>query len=79
MLCPGQAGLSHLTQFKKYLRLTQILHWIMYVLIMASGSDQSSELSMLNGGDDGSISPDSRHLEGLTIELEYFQLCIVLG
>ena len=51
----------------------------MCVLIMASGSDQSSELSVLDGGDDGSISPDSRHLEGLTIELEYFQLCIVLG
>ena len=34
----------------------------MCVLIMASGSDQSSELSVLDGGDDGSISPDSRHL-----------------
>ena len=42
---------------------------------MASVSDQSNELSVLDG-DDGSVSPDFLYhiLKGLTGQLEYFQL-----
>ena len=45
----------------------------LYVLIVASGSDQSNELRILDG-DDGSVSPDSpEHIwKRLTIQLEYF-------
>ena len=45
--CLGQAGL---TRFIKYLGLTQILNWITCILL-AFGSDQSNELSMLDGDD----------------------------
>ena len=45
--------------------------------VMTSGPDQSNELSMLYDiNDDGSISPDSQVLEGLTVQLEYFD-CLV--
>ena len=36
---------------------------------MVSGSDQSNELSMLDG-DDGSVSSD--YLEEMSVQLEYF-------
>ena len=40
--------------------------------MMASSSDQSSELSVLDGGD-GSVFPDIlKTLERLTVQLEYF-------
>ena len=44
---PGQPGL---TRIIKYLGLTRILHCIS-ALIMASGSDQSDEFSVLDGDD----------------------------
>ena len=44
----------------KYLGLTQILHWIACVLIMASDLDQSNELCISTlDSDHGSISLDS--------------------
>ena len=47
-----------------------------HVLIIVSGYDQSDKFGMLKG-DDGSISPQNRSLstavlEGLSIQLEYF-------
>ena len=49
------SGLSGLIWFINYPGQIQILHWIM---ALASGPDQSNELSVLDG-DDESISPDS--------------------
>ena len=52
------------------------------MLVMESGPDQSNELSLLDS-DDGSISLDSlEDLEGLTVQLEYFNhfgACITLS
>ena len=45
MFCFGSVGLSC---FVKYLGLTWILHWIVYVLMLVSGSDQSEQLSVLD-------------------------------
>ena len=51
---PGQTGV---TQFIKYLAMTQILHWIICINMM-SGTDQNNELSVLDS-DDESVSPES--------------------
>ena len=71
MFCPGQVGR---TRFIQYPDLTQILHWITY-LIMTSGHDQSNEINVLDG-DDGSVPSD--YLDRLTVQLGYFY-CLVLG
>ena len=45
---------------------------------MASGIDQTNELSMLDG-DDGRVSPDTlQDISKLTVQLEYFN-CLALG
>ena len=46
---------------------------------MVSGSEQINELSVLEG-DDGSLPPDLKILEEMTVQLEYFNFnYLVLG
>ena len=76
---PGQPGdvLSRLNEFDLVYKIccVQPRFFIgLCVLVMVSGPDQSSELSMLDG-DNGSISPDFLQQ---TVQLEYFD-CLMLG
>ena len=46
------------------------------MFIMAFGSDQSDELSVLKG-DDGSVSPQRNGEKRLTVQLEYFDRLVL--